>query len=163
MAVGINSHAEGGFTIARSDYSYANGLYTQANGKQSFATGYGTEASGHNSTSFNQRTIAKGYNSAVFGESTEASCLNQFAFGSYNTKDNIQRISQRGTYIEIVGNGYSENNRSNARTLDWSGNQWLAGTIEASALILRSTTSGSTKKFRISVDDTGALSTEEVV
>ena len=47
--------------------------------------------------------------------------------------------------------------------IDWSGDQQLTRTIEANALILRSTTSGSTKKFKITVDDTGALSTKEVV
>jgi len=32
------------------------------------------------------------------------------------------------TYIEIVGNGYY-NNRSNARALDWNGNEYLMGDI----------------------------------
>lgn len=31
-------------------------------------------------------------------------------------------------YVEIIGNG-TESVRSNARTLDWSGNEWLAGNL----------------------------------
>ena len=37
--------------------------------------------------------------------------------------------SAKGSYIEIVGNGTSGLAQSNARTLDWSGNEWLAGTL----------------------------------
>ena len=32
-------------------------------------------------------------------------------------------------YAEIIGNGVASNNRSNARTLDWNGNEELQGTI----------------------------------
>lgn len=34
-----------------------------------------------------------------------------------------------GKYLHIVGNGESEENRSNAHTLDWKGNTWFAGNI----------------------------------
>lgn len=34
-----------------------------------------------------------------------------------------------GTYAHIVGNGTSEENRSNAHTLDWEGNAWFAGDV----------------------------------
>lgn len=37
--------------------------------------------------------------------------------------------TEKGTYVEIVGNGTNNNNRSNARTLDWSGNESLAGSL----------------------------------
>ena len=32
-------------------------------------------------------------------------------------------------YAHIVGNGTSNENRSNAYTLDWDGNAWFAGDI----------------------------------
>jgi len=36
----------------------------------------------------------------------------------------------RGKYLEIVGNGFFVTSaRSNARTLDWYGNEWLAGKL----------------------------------
>ena len=37
--------------------------------------------------------------------------------------------SERGTYIEIVGKGTSDSARSNARTLDWYGNENISGTL----------------------------------
>ena len=33
------------------------------------------------------------------------------------------------TYLEIVGNGSSENSRVNIRTLDYNGNEWIGGTL----------------------------------
>ena len=51
-------------------------------------------------------------------------------FGKYNIVDpSTASIDENGTYIEIVGNGAAANVRSNARTLDWNGNEWLAGDL----------------------------------
>ena len=63
-------------------------------------------------------------------------------------------------YADIVGNGTDDNNRSNAYTLDWDGNAWYAGEVECTAVVMKSP---SGKKFRITVDDDGALCTEEVL
>lgn len=35
----------------------------------------------------------------------------------------------KGKYAHVVGNGTSEDNRSNAATLDWDGNAWFAGDV----------------------------------
>ena len=35
----------------------------------------------------------------------------------------------RGNYIHIIGNGQSDEERSNAHTLDWDGNAWFAGDV----------------------------------
>ena len=106
---------------------------------------------------------AEGYQTAASGEishaegwGTIAASNNQHAQGKFNIADN------QSTYADIVGNGVDENQRSNAYTLDWNGNGWYAGTIEASAILLRSSTPNSTKVFRITVDDTGTLTTTEV-
>ena len=48
-------------------------------------------------------------------------------------------------------------------TLDWEGNAWFAGTVEGTALILPSSTPDSTKRFRITVDDSGTITAEELV
>lgn len=34
-----------------------------------------------------------------------------------------------GIYAEIIGNGTNDSNRSNARTLTQTGNEWIAGTL----------------------------------
>ena len=53
-----------------------------------------------------------------------------FAFGEYNVEDSQgSDQNSRGDYVEIVGNGTADNARSNARTLDWSGNEWIAGAL----------------------------------
>ena len=89
------------------------GTDCEASGAVSFAEGYGTKASGIRSHASGSGTIA----------SHEA----QFVFGEYNVEDTTGTTTTRGQYIEVVGKGVSANARSNARTLDWSGNEVLAG------------------------------------
>lgn len=117
-ASGPNSHVEGYFTTANSQYSHAEGSYATASGYASHAEGYGATASGPHSH-------AEGWN-------TTANHKSQHVFGEYNTlDDSTAAVTARGNYVEIVGNGTNGSSRSNARTLDWSGNEVLSGTIEA--------------------------------
>ena len=94
--------------------------------------------------------------SVAEGMSTIASSEYQHVQGKYNIEDSSN------TYAHIVGNGTAITARSNAHTLDWSGNAWYAGIVEGKALILPSSTENSTKKFRITVDDSGTISATEV-
>lgn len=110
-AEGLASHAENNGT-ATGDYSHAEGGSSTASGIYSHAEGNHTTASGSSSHAEGAYTIAKG--------------PSQHAGGKFNVADN------NNTYAEIIGNGTSNNARSNARTLDWSGNESLAGTIDAS-------------------------------
>lgn len=41
----------------------------------------------------------------------------------------VRRSKIQGKYVHIVGNGWNENNRSNAHTLDWNGNAWYQGDV----------------------------------
>lgn len=50
-------------------------------------------------------------------------------FGEYNVADANSSVGSKGSYIEIVGNGTGSSARSNARTLDWNGNEALAGSL----------------------------------
>jgi hypothetical protein len=63
---------------------------------------------------------------------TIAQRQSQHVFGEYNIADTMGTIVTRGNYVEIVGNGTS-NARSNARTLDWNGNEVLAGKLTVGA------------------------------
>ena len=101
-------------------------------------------------------TTASGSYSHAEGFHTTASGQCSHAEGKYNIEDTTDK------YAHIVGNGIDEASRSNAHTLDWSGNAWFAGTVEGAALIIPSSTSGSTKKFKITVDDSGTISATEV-
>lgn len=162
-AYGNYSHAEGtGITgIAKSNsagsYAHAEGSSTTASGQGSHAEGNGSTASGYASHAEGSNTTAYGDYSHAEGNGSKASSNNQHVSGKYNIEDTAN------TYAEIIGNGTSNSDRSNARTLDWNGNEWLAGSLTADGgIILSSSTEGSTKKFKITVDDTGALTSTEV-
>lgn len=120
---GINSIAFGYETTASGKYSYANGWKNVASGDYSQAEGLNTTASGYNSHSEGRDTIASGDTAHTEGSGTIASCNNQHTEGSYNIEDT------EGKYLHIVGNGTSDNDRSNAHTLDRQGNAWYAGDI----------------------------------
>ena len=127
--------------MASGSCSHAEG-YSLASGSHSHAEGRQTEASGSYSHAEGLNNIASGDYSHVQGK--------------YNVADAAEK------YAHIVGNGTSNTKRSNAHTLDWSGNAWYAGTVEGAAMIVKSSTSGSAKKFKITVDDSGTLSATEV-
>lgn len=125
-------------------YSATFGSTNAATGVSSCAQGFSTEAAGRCSHAEGYGTIAIGRYSHVQG------------------KFNVQDIDDK--YAHIVGNGTSAaiKDRSNAHTLDWTGNAWFAGTVEGTGLILKSSTEGSNKRFFVSVDDTGTLSAKEI-
>ena len=141
---GAGSHAEGGYTTASDAYSHAEGYYTEATeeyshaeGGWSKATGFGAHAEGYRSTASGEHshaegstTEASGNDSHAEGTYTIANHKSQHVFGRYNTEDNsTNAANDYGNYAEIVGNGTSALIRSNARTLDWNGNEALAGSL----------------------------------
>ena len=172
-ASGLNSHAEGIATTASGNYSHAEGLSTTASGNCSHAEGISTTASGICSHTEGLCTTASGDYSHAVGFYTRANSSNQHVQGKYNVEDSQNK------YAHIVGNGVSSENRSNAHTLDWKGVPWFQGrpqfggtamdngsqTVMANGdkeIILTSSTAGSTKKFKITVDDSGTISATEV-
>lgn len=128
---GVFSHAEGYQTEASGNYgSHAEGSDTTASGTSSHAEGSLTTASGASSHAEGWNTTASGLSSHAEGSGTIANHKSQHVFGEYNIADpSLNRPYTRGNYIEIVGKGTDENTRSNARTLDWSGNETLAGNL----------------------------------
>lgn len=140
------SHAEGYNTTASTSSAHAEGDNTTASGNQSHAEGLDTVASGHNGSHAEGRdTTASGTSSHAEGSNTVASGIfshseglyttanhkSQHTFGEYNVLDgSTATASNRGNYVEIVGNGTANDARSNARTLDWSGNEVLAGGLK---------------------------------
>lgn len=121
VAVGYNVEASGARAVAL-------GYESTASGSVSHAEGRGTTASGSYSHSENINTVASGDRSHCEGYQTEATRRSQHVFGEYNIKDTSGADgTAKGAYIEIVGKGTNDANRSNARTLDWSGNEVLAG------------------------------------
>ena len=127
-ASGTNSHAEGYQTTASGSESHAENESTTASGSASHAEGKSTTASGKYSHAENNTTTASGDESHAEGFNTIANHSSQHVFGQYNVADpSSAAATSRGTYVEIVGKGTANNARSNARTLDWNGNEVLAG------------------------------------
>jgi hypothetical protein len=160
-ATGYWSHAEGEMTVVSSYASHAEGSYcTLPDGTKRYGTASGyashTEGGGCHTTGScahaeGLATTASGAQSHVEGRYTIAAGGAQHVEGIANIEDTA------GKFIHIAGNGAFDA-RSNAYTLDWDGNGWYAGNVEASAIILRSSTPSSTKTFKLTVNDAGELS-----
>lgn len=112
-ASGMYSHAEGQYSKATQLYSHAEGQSTTASGTHSHAEGCSTSAAGSQSHSEGYGTIANGEY--------------QHVQGKYNISDTENK------YAHIIGNGTYDGNRSNAHTIDWSGNAWFAGTVKGAS------------------------------
>ena len=109
LAKGYASHVEGVDNLALGDISHAEGLKTTASGDHSHAEGWDV--------------IASGTGSHAEGYGTKASSGFQHVQGKRNIEDPYNN------YAHIVGNGNDDSVRSNAHTLDWSGNAWFAGDV----------------------------------
>lgn len=94
----------------------ATGLGSHVEGASSVSAGNASHAEGN-------RTQALGHYSHSEGEGTIAASRGQHVEGSYNIADD------RGAYLHIIGNGINDTQRSNAYTLDTSGNAWFAGDV----------------------------------
>ena len=110
--------------------SAAIGINATAVGTSSQAFGNGTRASGNAAHATGIITVASGDYSQAAGHATTANHKAQHVFGEYNVADtSTAAATSRGNYVEIVGNGTGDSARSNARTLDWSGNETIAGQL----------------------------------
>lgn len=110
-------------TTASANGAVATGVSTTASGRASHAEGQLTAADGQVAHAEGYGTAASGDYSHAEGFGTKASGDHQHAFGKYNVEDT------NDTYLELAGNGTGDNARSNARTLDWNGNETLAGDL----------------------------------
>ena len=122
VAEGNYSHAEGSNTEAIGDCSHAEGINCKATGKDSHAEGNNTQASGYRTHAEGFETVAKNTNSHAEGYQTVTGGDNQHVQGKWNKE-------MGASYAHIVGNGSNNDNRTNAHTLDWSGNAWFAGDV----------------------------------
>ena len=132
-ARGMYSHAEGRYTTARGMYSHAEGRYTTASEDESHTEGYNTTASGYASHAEGYYTDANEWASHAEGDGTTASAkgthaggLGTVADGEYMTAIGKHNTENSGKAF-VVGNGASNTNRSDAFTVDWSGNTVMKG------------------------------------
>ena len=128
---GTGSLAVGSNVSASGTASTALGTSNTASGDNSHAEGFGTTASALAAHAENDHTTASGLSSHAEGYGTIANHASQHVFGECNVADpSSAAATARGNFVEIVGNGANTNNRSNARTLDWDGNETLAGDLK---------------------------------
>lgn len=138
FAIGENNSASGAYSFAtgsgntvRGNNAFVSGAMNTADGYASHAEGGRTNAAGVNSHAEGSGTTAAGANSHAEGTFTIANHRSQSVSGEFNAADtNASAPTARGDYVEIVGNGTAENARSNARTLDWNGNEWIKGNFK---------------------------------
>lgn len=124
---GSGAHAEGKGTSAKGEGAHSEGYYTTADGQGAHAEGCNSAAGGSGAHAEGWSTSNGEYaHSQNFH--TTASSDYQTALGKYNVTD----ISD--TYACIIGNGTADNARSNALTVDWSGNVTAAGGADLAAM-----------------------------
>lgn len=184
-AYGAASHAEGNQAKTYSAASHAEGYLTQAGPTEedrsqlgwssgadrtcAHAEGNKTKALHLASHAEGISTIARGSASHTEGRGTVATAEFQHVQGRYNYLDSN---GSAGNYAHIIGGGTRVDNsiswsdesnvvRKNIHTVDWNGNAFYAGKIEATGIILKSSTPGSTKRFLLTINDNGEISTAE--
>ena len=141
-AIGSNSHAEGYMSIVSANCAHAEGYRTEASGQYSHAEGHSSlssgdysHAEGYFSSASGQYSHAEGHSTISSGDYAHVEGYRTEASGQYSHAQNIGTIAQEsyqsviGKYNKvvnnaafIVGNGTSENARSNAFIVDWDGN-----------------------------------------
>ena len=150
IALGTDSHAEGINTRALGNNSHAEGNATVAQGKNASATGNSTAAIGDNQHASGMYNVVDSYNNwATWTANTEYAvgdkvkrqvdnqwvgyiCKTANSDSSFSTAK-WTSVEGRMNFAELVGNGSSDSTRSNARALDWEGNEYLAGDIYVNA------------------------------
>lgn len=145
-ALGNASHAEGKYAKATAETAHAEGLYGVAGARGSHTEGYYnniakgadfahaenyrneiTEA-GLYAHAEGEDTVVKAKGAHTEGWNTIAAREYQHVQGKYNKYQDDD--GNPLNYADIVGNGSSEEDRSNAYTLDWEGNAWFAGDVK---------------------------------
>lgn len=138
-AYGDASHVEGNHTVAYSSCDHAEGYYTQAGVSSvhnwvtaAHAEGAYTKALGDHSHAQNMGTIAMG--------------TNQTAIGRYNVADD------QDIYAFIIGNGTSDQDRSNCLAVKWNGDivNGDGNVILDTAKVLFNDSNGSTQAITLS-------------
>lgn len=125
--IGIYSYAEGYDVIASHQYAHAEGKSSMASGYISHAEGFNSVASEIAAHAEGSGTIAKGRCSHAQNLGTIAAKENQTVIGKYNEEDTESDPQKQKALI--IGNGTDDDDRSNALTVDWGGNVWMAGTV----------------------------------
>lgn len=151
-ASGQSSHAECLRTTASGDNAHAEGSWTTASGNAAHAEGWYTVAAGRNSHVFGTYNVIDDYTDwpewvsgthyypgdkvkHEYNDGT-STYFDGYICKTENSDETFNGakwywLQGRTDFVEVVGNGIVENSyaRSNARALDWYGNEYLKGDI----------------------------------
>lgn len=93
------------------------GSQSHTEGNRTIALGNHAHAEGNKTKAFGEMSHSEGYETIAHSDY-------QHVQGKFNIEDADNK------YADIIGNGTSDTNRSNAHTLDWNGNAWYQGDIK---------------------------------
>lgn len=147
-ATGYETFAEGYYTEATGAYTHAEGSFTKATAMESHAMGFSTVANGERSLVFGSRNVPDTINNLPLwqsnafysvgdivqrGDGYTAYCKTAHTSRGSFSLDSDKWVSSHYLYkyVEIVGNGLDgvSSHTSNARALDWRGNEYLNGDL----------------------------------
>lgn len=142
QAIGDGSHSEGNSAKSIGNYSHAEGYETKTYGLYSHTEGWKTSTGEENGELAGQCGHAEGYLTKALGRfshaqgrETEANGVASFSSGiGTQAKGNYQTVIGKYNRIDankafIIGKGNSNTDRTNAMTVDWSGNAYFNGKI----------------------------------
>ena len=121
---GNGSVAIGSSLTASGNYAVALGTLNTSSGQAALTAGRQNTANASFSSAIGVKNIASGAGSFVIGARNEE---------DINALDATRGITGARKYLLIVGNGTADNARSNAMTVDWDGNEVLAGKLTLGA------------------------------
>ena len=133
-------------------YSTALGIGTTASGLSALSSGLETNASGYYSMAFGSDTyalnthsfvqgyqnLATGIHSVAIGKNINANGHGTFAIGQFNSTDPMADSENYSPLNQafIIGNGISENERSNAFSVLFDGTTNIAGELQHKNLMV---------------------------
>lgn len=116
FATGLNSHAEGSYTLANGEKSHAEGYYATASGSNSHAEGDSTQATGSSSHAEGGETSAQGTDSHAEGHSTIAVGSHSHAEGYGTQANNVQAHAEGYESQANAPKAHAEGMRTKANT-----------------------------------------------
>lgn len=120
----------GDFSIATGTNSTATGYASSAQNLQTTSYGTGAHAEGAYTIANNNFSHAEGYSTIAFAEGSHAEGAGTRADAPYShVQGKYNIIDSDEEYIHIVGNGSSDDARSNAHTIKSTGEAWFQGPI----------------------------------
>ena len=99
--------------------------HAEGDGGRALALGAHVQGGGTKANASQVYTHIFGVNNAITDETGKTVTIQRYNVDG--TPFSNPKTRTLGKYAEVVGNGNSDSARSNARTLDWNGNESLAG------------------------------------